>query len=158
MQRRSLALEVRPSPYSLQSRGGAKPRPIAVGASASLPTGLAHGRWCGPLEGFLRWRCPLSRRSRVCCFRRFEGPKPGRQQGETRVAARAPRMTQPPSGSMAEREEAVGLSLVNIAATVRDDSSVLQSLARTGWCFSSKAVREDAGKALKRLASLASFL
>ena len=67
-------------------------------------------------------------------------------------------MTQPPSGSMAEREEAVGLSLVNIAATVRDDSSVLQSLARTGWCFSSKTVCEDAGKALKRLASLASFL
>ena len=57
--------------------------------------------------------------------------KPCRQPGEPRVAARAPQVTQPPSGSMAEKEETQrqgwALSLVNIADVVRDNSSVLQS-------------------------------
>ena len=137
MQRRGLALEVRPSPYSAQSRGGDKPRPIAVGASASLPTGATDRprpvvRAIGGLPALplsVVSPKPVPSESFVC-----GGSKPTacRQPGEPRVAAKAPRMTQPPSGSMAEKEETqrqgLALSLVNIAAAVRDDSSVLQSL------------------------------
>ena len=135
MQRRSLVLEVRPSPYSSQSRGGDKPRPVAVDAAASVPTGTADRprpvvRSIGGLPALPLSALPLKTVTSVS----VEGLKPKlcRQPGDTRVAARAPRMSRPPSGSMAAREEAqpqgLALSLVDIAAAVRDDSSVPQSL------------------------------
>ena len=137
MQRRGLALEVRPSPYSVQSRGGDKPRPIAVGASASLPTGATDRprpvvRAIGGLPALplsVVSPKPVPSESFVCGGSKLTAC---RQPGEPRVAAKALRMTQPPSGSMAEKEETqrqgLALSLVNIAAAMRDDSSVLQSL------------------------------
>ena len=121
MQRRGLALEVRPSPYSVQSRGGDKPRPIAVGASASLPTGATDRprpvvRAIGGL--------PALQLSVV-------SPKPVEVRSRQHVVSLVSRGW-PPSGSMAEKEETqrqgLALSLVNIAAAVRGDSSVLQSL------------------------------